>query len=545
MMTKRRTVVVLAAVAVAWLAATRALAQPATVPDAGEAVAVAPSDAEVPATAREVLGATETTSAAAAELPADAPGTSALPADAPAEGAATDAAVASGHGAAAAPATVAASSTPTPPAAAAPPAITFTAEPGRGFTLRAGDAFSVTLMARIQLRNTVAIADDDADLDADPEVTNELQVRTLRLWLRGHVLDPDIRYGIQLALGAGDFETLSLVTQTNAGTTTASVTNPSPIFDAYLDFTELRDLSVRIGQFFVPFDRARTIREFALQSVDRAEVIRELTLDRDVGVSLYSNDFLGWGGRLSYNLGVFGGDGRNRFGTRDPGFLYTARIAVRPFGSFDDDQEGDLTRSPEPRLMIGAAFAFNHQTDRPRSTTGSPYETYAPTLPLSLDGGPTSPASLSSVTFDQLHVAADLVFKWSGFYFLGEVVYRQATTPSHSVAVTRTDMGMPPTSTTTTSTLYARDAWGYLAQASMMLGPMFEVWGRWEHMVAIGPTDPTLISSVAARGHGVAGGVNCYLNGHAFKIQLDWAHSFGDDFGRGPHVVRLQLDASF
>ncbi len=433
------------------------------------------------------------------------------------------------------------SATPAPAA----PAITFTAEPGRGFTLRAGDAFSLTLMARVQLRNTVSILDDDADLDRDPEVGNELQVRTLRLWLRGSVLDPDIRYGIQLALGAGDFETLSLVTQTNAGTTTASVTNPSPIFDAYLDFTELRDLSVRIGQFFVPFDRARTIREFALQSVDRAEVIRELTLDRDVGVSIYSNDFLGWGGRLSYALGVFGGDGRNRFGTRDPGFLYTARVAVRPFGSFDEDQEGDLTRSPEPRLMIGAAFAFNHQTDRPRSTTGNPYDTYAPTLPVSLDGGVTSPASLSSVTFDQLHVAADLVFKWSGFYFLGEVVYRQATTPSHTVAVTRTDMGTPPMSTTTTSTLYARDAWGYLGQVSMMLGPMFEVWGRWEQMVAIGPTDPTLISAIAARGHGVAGGVNCYLNGHAFKIQLDWSHSFGDDFGRGPHVVRLQLDASF
>jgi hypothetical protein len=435
---------------------------------------------------------------------------------------------------------------PEPEPTAAEPAITFTVEPGRGFTLRAGDAFSMTILARIQLRNTVAIGDDDVDPDASPEVTNELQVRTLRLWLRGSVLDPDVRYGIQFAFGQGDFETLRTTARAAADTTTTT-TSPSPIFDAFVDITELRDLSVRIGQYFVPFDRARTIREFALQSVDRAEVVRELTLDRDLGVTLYSEDLFGWNGRLAYQLGVFGGDGRNRFGAREPGFLYMARVSVRPFGSFDEDREGDLIHTSDPRLMIGGAFALNHQTDRRRSTTGDPYETYAPSLNVSLDGGAAQP--LSSVTFDYVHAAADLALKWEGLYFLGEVVYRQATTPSHTISFER-EAGTPPVPTTVTGTIFARDAWGYLAQASYATSTLFdlfqlEVWGRWEQMVAIGPTDPDLIASIAARGHGLAGGVNLYFNGHALKAQLDWSHSFGDDFGRGPHVVRLQLDASF
>lgn len=424
--------------------------------------------------------------------------------------------------------------------------VTFTLDPGRGMTLRAGDDFSLTLLSRIQMRNTVAIGDDDADPDGNPEVSNELQIRTLRLWLRGHILDPDVRYGIQLAFGSGDFETLR-TTSRGATDATSSTTNPSPIFDAYVDLTELRDLSVRIGQFFVPFDRARTIREFALQSVDRAEVIRELTLDRDVGVTFYSNDLFGLGGILGYQLGIFGGDGRNRFGARDPGFLYVARAMVRPMGTFDDDQEGDLLHTAEPRLLVGAGFAFNHQTDRRRSTTGDPYDTYASALNVSLDGGAAQP--LPSVTFDQVHAEADLVLKWRGLYVLGEVLYRQATTPSHTIAFDR-ETGTPPMTTTVTGTVYARDAWGWLAQASYATSTLLdlfqlEVWGRYEQTVTIGATDPDLIATVNARGHGVAGGLNFYFHGHMLKAQLDWSHSFGDDFGRGPHVVRLQLDVSF
>src|SRR5690606_34978669 len=169
------------------------------------------------------------------------------------------------------------------------------------------------------------------------------------------VLDPNLRYGLQLALGANDFEPGSA----------------SPIFDAYVESTHLRELNVRVGQFFVPFDRARTVRESALMTTDRSEVVRELTLDRDSGIIASSTDLFGLGGVLGYAVGFFGGDGRNRVAPAVPGFLYTARIFVRPMGAFDDDQESDLARSPDPRLMIGGAFAYNTNTDRPRSTTGT------------------------------------------------------------------------------------------------------------------------------------------------------------------------------
>ncbi|UJR81764.1 porin [Sandaracinus amylolyticus] len=377
----------------------------------------------------------------------------------------------------------------TPPA---PPAIAVTAEPGRGLTISMGDTFSSSIRARLQVRATLRIDDDQVDTG--------IEIRTARLWWTGHVLHPDVRYGLQLALGANDFEP----------------GNPSPIFDAFLELRQLRELNVRVGQFFVPFDRARTIREFALQTVDRTDVVRELTLDRDVGVVLSSTDFLGLGGALSYFLGVFGGDGRNRLGpTPDAGLLYTARVSVRPFGGFDDDSEGDLARSPNPRLAIGAGFGFNHRSDRPRSTTGVPY-TFA--------------------RFDYLHLAGDLVFKWAGISLLAEIVWRQST--SGDFVEHTDDEGQVLRE-------WSRSGWGYLAQVGVMLHPMFEIWSRWEQLVAEEGTDPTLVTQANERGHGLSAGANLYLHGHLLKVQADWSHSFGDDFLVGAHLVRLQLDASF
>ncbi len=133
----------------------------------------------------------------------------------------------------------------------------------------ADDRLSFGVRARAQLRSTfVHVGDSD---------TSETQVRTIRLILGGHVLSPDIRYTVQLAFGGNDFET----------------GNSSPIFDAYVDYTRFRDLNIRVGQFFVPFDRARSVREFALQFVDRQIAVRELNLDRDVGVMLSSSNLFG------------------------------------------------------------------------------------------------------------------------------------------------------------------------------------------------------------------------------------------------------------
>ena len=375
------------------------------------------------------------------------------------------------------------------PSAASSGGLQLSGGPGRGYTLSAADGrFSATLRARGQLRDT---------LTAATNLTNELNVKTIRLYLSGNILAPELKYFLQLALGGGDFE---------AGSS-------SPLFDFWVEYTRLRDLNIRVGQFFVPFDRARTVREFALQLVDRPQVVSELSLDRDVGIMLSSTNLFGSHDILSYNLGVFGGKGRNRFGGGVAGFLYVLRFSVRPLGAFDDDQEGDLLRLRRPRLMIGVAGAYNQNTDRQRSTVGN---------------------VLTLGNLDYGHFAADTVFKYAGFSFLGEVLYRQA----RSDYFDGMSNGKPLRE-------WSRSAFGYLLQAAVMLTGKLELVTRWESLLTIDPTDPALQTLVQTQGKQLGGGVNLYLSGHLFKVQADYFYQFGDDLAAGRQVARLQLDATF
>jgi hypothetical protein len=194
--------------------------------------------------------------------------------------------------------------------------------------------------------------------------------------------------------------------------------------------------------------------------------------------------------------------------------LYVARIAFLPFGSFDDNSEGDLERRSSPRLAIGIAGAYNQRTDRQRSTTGTRY-----TL-----GG-----------FNYLHGAADLVFKWAGVSLLAEVVLRKGHRESRA--------GMSDDGKAVTE--YSRSAWGYLAQLGVMVSSQVELAGRWGHMSTLGKTDPKLEQLIAQSGHEATLGANWYINGHFFKLQADAGLRFGKWDNPREYVGRLQLDASF
>ena len=235
-------------------------------------------------------------------------------------------------------------------------------------------------------------------------------------------------------------------------TTTTSTTNPSPIYDAFVEFTQLRDLSLRVGQFFVPFDRARTIRESSLQFVDRQQVVNEFSLDRSVGLRLFSEDLFGLNGLLGYSLGLFNADGKNNFSFATPGFLYVARVQVKPFGLFDDDVEGDLSRRRQatPRHRRRRRLQPAHRNDRRARLALLPgwHSRYCMEIP-------------------------DSVFKYAGFSFLTEFLYRNGGPDEFNYVLTNKTAG-----TTATTPEYARNAWGYLVQGGYMLTDFFEVVAR-------------------------------------------------------------------
>ncbi len=390
--------------------------------------------------------------------------------------------------------------TGSPTGASAADGVDWTARVGRGVTVRTRDErFELTLRARVQTRFTTEIAlQPTAGAD---QIRAEFAVRRARLTLAGHVWTRRVQYYIQLGVSPQDMEPDLLV----------------PLRDASVAVEAHSALSIRMGQMKVPFSRQRVISSSSLQYPDRTIVNAELNLDRDIGLQLYSQNLLAH--RLGYQVGVFGGGGRNR-PNLDSGLLYVARINVQPFGRFEDsDVEGDFKRTG-PRLSIGLGAALNQRTNRSLSTTGSTYRLGR---------------------YDYWHAEADLLFKWAGFSLQGEAILRLADRPG--------TLGTPvPMAATPVE--YSRSAWGYMGQLAYMLPSHFEFGARWAHVIPIALGNPAM--GVLAQDPGflenaeVGAVVSYYAIEHALKLQLDGLYNFAPatpEAGRAQ--IRLQGQVHF
>lgn len=364
---------------------------------------------------------------------------------------------------------------------------------GQGVTVTApGGAFELNLRARAQVRFTLTGEEGGAE---DP--ATEFSIRRMRLVLQGHALSNALQYYIQLGFSNRDTESdLRL-----------------PLRDAYVTWTRLRDLQVRAGQMKVPFDRQRVISSSAQQFVDRSIVTGELNLDRDVGVQLFSRDLFGLGHRVGYQLGVFGGDGRNRLSS-ESGLLWVARLEFTPMGAFDDYVEADIERRASPRLAVGVGVAFNQNTRRARSTFETSYD---------------------RARFNYLHGEVDLSFKWRGLSVLGAALLRRADAAAYQST----------SASGSTTVEYSRSSFGWFAQAGFLLTCHLEVVARY------GDLRPTVLDAATVdpsqrRRHELGGGLNWYSHGHALKLQSDYFYFYGDGFSdRGEHQARVQMQLFF
>lgn len=84
-----------------------------------------------------------------------------------------------------------------------------------------------------------------------------------------------------------------------------------PLLDLYLTLDRVRDATVQIGQYKLPYNHQRMLRASGLQFVDRTGANNEFTLDRDLGLDLRSTDVAGLG-KFRYYAGVYLGDGGAR-----------------------------------------------------------------------------------------------------------------------------------------------------------------------------------------------------------------------------------------
>ena len=358
---------------------------------------------------------------------------------------------------------------------------------GQGMGIESEDgSFGMSLKARAQVRTTVGVPEDE-----EKEPSADFQIRRLRFTLEAHGWEELVNLKVQLAFAPLDQDPVA----------------PFPVRDAFVTVAPTRDLKLRVGQMKVPFGRQRVVSSGSQQMVDRSIVTGELNLDRDVGLQLFSEDLFGLKGLFGYNVGVFGGDGRNRV-SGGYGFLYAGRISVRPVGGElgDDLDEVDFKQT-KPRLQVAASGAFNHQSDRVRSTIGDVFET-----------GPWA---------DYAHLGADTSFKYNGLSLTGEFFLRRALEDRNTEIVDDIEV-----------TDIARSGYGGYFQAGQLIEKQFEVSARVGTLNVLG--DPE--SGFKAEKE-LGGAVSYYFLKHALKLQADTFYLW-EVWGEGRVQTRLQLQAA-
>ncbi len=369
--------------------------------------------------------------------------------------------------------------------------------PGTGLVLESDDElFELALRLRAQPRYTLSLADGTAAQESS-------QLRRARLQFKGHAFGKHNKLKVELAFAPRD------VGQRDDRNPTTS-----PLLDWYFTFDHLRDLTLRVGQYKVPYNRQRVVSSGDLQLVDRSIVNAEFNLDRDIGIDLRSKDLggLGW---LRYSLGVYAGEGRNGSGLHELGLAYMVRLEALPFGAFKDYREVDFERSPNPKLSLGAAYAKVHEARG--ALAGNP-----------ADGGTTD--------FDGL--TWDLVFRYRGLSVTSEWAWRTGTrNPGDATLPAQSGDEVP------VPTEAPRDGIGGMLQVGYLLPTLpLEVAARVGTIRQTGKD-----SSLTERGE-YGGGVSYYFAEHSFKVQADYFRLTEREPGAESTDVdemRVQLQSAF
>jgi hypothetical protein len=145
--------------------------------------------------------------------------------------------------------------------------------PGKGVEINsADDDFQLRIRVRVQLLYSLVRGNlGPREADEPEELRNDVAIRRARFILQGHAFGKDNQYKLEIDPLWPD----------------------NVVLDYYLDFTQNKNVEVRVGQYKISSNRQRVISSGDLQMVDRSSVNAEFSLDRDIGLDIPSRDFLG------------------------------------------------------------------------------------------------------------------------------------------------------------------------------------------------------------------------------------------------------------
>jgi hypothetical protein len=286
--------------------------------------------------------------------------------------------------------------------------------PGEGITASAPNGDPV-----VNLRGYVQLQSDTRFYEGKDGAFSRFRVRRARLRLSGQFMEGKVAYRLTT-----DFsESLA-----DEATTL--------LHDAFIAYKPTGNITITLGQGPVATDpRELGITSNTLAFTDRSKLSSAFGTIREVGLSV-EGSFRLWGNALIRpEISITDGDGSLTHGRRYGGMKYGARVNFLPFGRFRQFGEfngTDLVREYAPRLSVGIAGSYNDGTSDRR-------------------GGRTS-GEILYMDAEQRYCLpsygrflADFLFKYRGFYLLGEYVKTWASVPSEIVYRVRNDGSLATT----------------------------------------------------------------------------------------------------
>ncbi|MCU0242018.1 MAG: OprO/OprP family phosphate-selective porin [Vicinamibacteria bacterium] len=334
----------------------------------------------------------------------------------------------------------------------------------------------VALSNRMQFRFTEELPDDTLQLPGTRKAGAAkpgFRIRRAKTRFEGWLGSSRLSYELQIGWAGSD-------SGVGGGTTF------SGLEDAMMTWDLSRDgrLMIRLGQFKVPFGRQEMTSSERLQFVDRSILSGEMTHSRDVGACLLGR--LGRG-QISYWLGAFNGNQRNRLGNDNDKFQYNARVSFEPWGEAGLS-EGDFESHDKPLMALSGEFEQNDMF------------------------GVTNATDFKTTIY-----GADLVCKYRGASLFGEIFKRKR---------------VPETGASFRSNGYHLQA-GYFLKRHV-----------WELAVRYAAWDPT--DGVAGNDRIEWGSaLNYYISKHRLKLQADYRRLEDKETRVRNNEIRAQAQIAF
>jgi len=255
--------------------------------------------------------------------------------------------------------------------------VQITINPQKGVRFVSADGF-MEFRLGFRLQQQIVLSQIVSDKEA---LKGEYVIRRQRTQIRGSLFHKKLDFFVQIAMDRGKPALLNAEYRWKPD-----------------NYTE-----ISFGQLYPTTFRQFQTSSSSLQMIDRSNVIRFFYTDYDLGIRIRRTLQVADNFQLKLAGALTHGEGKN-VATASGGWAYMGRFAVLPFGAFKnsgDYKESDLFREESPKLSIGTGYYINNDA----------YTKFGDAVWDGMDD-------------DIQDTFADLLFKYNGFSFLTEYIYR-------------------------------------------------------------------------------------------------------------------------